>query len=336
MDEETSILILQLLQEDVAQALTKQKGKQIEGQFTDGELVLIVMQLELDQQVTTFNDRRMARSIARAVYDDGIAVTIAAQEEARASDDRRFALRLAGHQEPPRPERPVSINHEDKILERFANLSLYDNCNGLQDDENDFCGGPKGESSRSTEALGVGKPEKIECQVCTDRKAFFDVAELPCKHNYCRRCLVRLFEDALTDESLFPPRCCQEPIPLSRVRGFIGSKMTVLFEKKSIEHSDPYRTYCAIPSCSQYVMPDMVDMYIGTCKACMNRTCTLCKRLAHEGVCLNETEEVLEIAAAQGWRRCYRCHTMVELRTGCNHITSVTLLFNHTIMTFDS
>lgn len=229
MDEETTTLVLRLLRDDVVEVLENQKGKQREGQLTDSQLTLLTMQMELNQLMTTHDDRRMARSISRAVNDNGIAVTVAMLEEARASDDRRLALRLAGHEDQPRPEhiRRVNVDLEDEALEKLAKLSIYEGYKESGDLEEERCG--------SAKSLGSEQTDRIECVACLDSKSYFDVAEVPCKHSYCRQCVICLFEDSLIDESLFPPCCCREPILLSRVRGFIGSKLAVLIERKSIE-----------------------------------------------------------------------------------------------------
>jgi hypothetical protein len=65
------------------------------------DLTLLAMRMELNQQMTMLEDRRMAQSISRAAYDDGMAVTIVMQEEAWATDNRQLALRLAGCRVPP-------------------------------------------------------------------------------------------------------------------------------------------------------------------------------------------------------------------------------------------
>ena len=197
----------------------------------------------------------MARSISRAAYDNGMAVTIVMQEEARAADDRQLALRLAGRRVPPRPAqaRPGRVELDDEALERFTRLSLDGHGESQAHDPwSPLLGNPEGESSKSARSSMImsGQTARTECASCRDSKLSFEVTEMPCKHSYCRECVTRLFEDSITDESLFPPRCCREAIPLSRVRDLLESELTARFESKSIEFNDPLRTYCAVPSCS--------------------------------------------------------------------------------------
>lgn len=55
---------------------------------------------------------------------------------------------------------------------------------------------------------------------------------------------------------------------------------------------------------------------------CYSETCTNCKGAMHYGTC-NEmaSKDIFEAVEANGWQRCSACHRIVELGTGCNHIT---------------
>jgi hypothetical protein len=218
MDEASAALALRLLRDDVAEALESQKGKQREGQFTDTDLALLAMRTELNQQITTLEDRQMARSISRAAYDDGMAVTIVMQEEARAADDRRLALRLAGRRVPPRPAqaRPGRVELDDEALERFSRLSLYGHGESQAHDLwSPLLGNQEGECSKSARSSMIlsGQTARTECASCRDSKLSFEVTEMSCKHSYYRECVTRLFEDSITDESravaVKPSRCLE-------------------------------------------------------------------------------------------------------------------------------
>ena len=51
---------------------------------------------------------------------------------------------------------------------------------------------------------------KSRCVACGYEKDFLEVARVPRKngHGYCRECLNRLLQLLMTDETLFPSRCC--------------------------------------------------------------------------------------------------------------------------------
>ncbi|KAJ5835566.1 hypothetical protein N7447_001592, partial [Penicillium robsamsonii] len=145
--------------------------------------------------------------------------------------------------------------------------------------------------------------------------------ENSCLHVYCQECVIRLLQNSLADESLFPPRCCRLPLPLESARGFIDDALWARFEEKSIEYGDQFRTYCSESACSRYILPTYVHGTIGNCRSCNHQTCTLCKKITHQGECVDDRAEVLELARVEGWQRCSNCSHLVELRSGCNHIT---------------
>jgi hypothetical protein len=54
-----------------------------------------------------------------------------------------------------------------------------------------------------------------ECVSCRDDHLQDEMIKTKCSHFYCKACLVRLFKNALRDESLFLPQCCKKPIAAS-------------------------------------------------------------------------------------------------------------------------
>lgn len=61
---------------------------------------------------------------------------------------------------------------------------------------------------------------RIICVSCNESKDEAFALETPCEHHYCDECIVGLFHAATTDESLFSPRCCHQPVPLEDVLEF--------------------------------------------------------------------------------------------------------------------
>lgn len=129
----------------------------------------------------------------------------------------------------------------------------------------------------------------------------------------------------MTDESLFPPRCCRQQIPMAYVRIFLNSELVQAFEKKKIEFETPNRTYCYLPTCSAFINTQNISGERAACLECGSMTCTMCKGAAHTGDCLNDAslQQVLDTARENGWQRCYSCWRLVELDHGCNHMTLV-------------
>lgn len=94
---------------------------------------------------------------------------------------------------------------------------------------------------------------------------------------------------------------------------------------KKLEMDTPNRTYCHKPDCSLFIpSQDTKGDEVAACPRCRSKTCVLCKGAAHDGMDCPEDEggrQLLELAEQQGWKQCSTCHRVVELRTGCNHIS---------------
>ncbi len=95
---------------------------------------------------------------------------------------------------------------------------------------------------------------------------------------------------------------------------------------KAVEHMDTDKTYCANPRCSLYLprLSNMPESELGLhCGACDTRTCVRCKEISHgNGDCMGDrgADQTIALALAEGWQRCFRCHSIVERNGGCPHM----------------
>lgn len=145
---------------------------------------------------------------------------------------------------------------------------------------------------------------------------------VPCGHFWDVECLVDLFRAATVDETLFPPRCCQQPILLDIVQHYLGAEMLVTFNRISIEFSTIDRVYCHRPTCSAFICPATETPSTQICPKCFEQTCGRCKEQAHHGAsCTIDDAPILAMAKEEGWARCPGCKHLVELTIGCYHIT---------------
>ena len=213
---------------------------------------------------------------------------------------------------------------DDSIIARLAALYVPGRSEDAPQDD-DLTG-----AESSAWAGSRKKPSAVghrRCTACDSKKSLFDVFRAPCGHDYCKECLSTLFQLATTDETLFPPRCCRQEIPLQLVKLYLSSTLFRTFEKKSIEFKSSNRTYCCQPTCSSFISSDNVSGERATCTACGAHTCTICKNNTHHGDCPQDAaiQQTLETGREQGWQRCYHCRRLVELDMGCNHITYVLL-----------
>lgn len=238
-------------------------------------------------------------------------------------------MRLEGQNVPPaiRPWVVSAAEMDEELLEKLSARYVASPA------ENDDTGGPayadseeESEQPLSTSFSGSYQySKKRRCTACQEFIDFSRVARAPCGHEYCEDCLRDLFKSSMTDESLFPPRCCSQSIPSVSVRIFLTSEIVHQFGKKKIEFETKDRTYCSSPTCSAFLNAENIEAERGTCPDCGTITCTMCKATAHGGDCPADVnlQLVLATAAENSWQRCYSCRRLVELDTGCNHMTCV-------------
>lgn len=167
---------------------------------------------------------------------------------------------------------------------------------------------------------------RVDCVNCGDSCRDHEALNSPCGHYHCSDCLVALVEAFVRDESLFPLRCCQDPISIDEVLPNLTLELRILFQRKHAEFSilPKNRVYCSIFTCSTFLgsSEDFVSK-IG-CPSCLVDTCPQCKELAHpgEGCEVKASLKALqELAKNQKWQTCPGCHALVELSMGCYHMT---------------
>ena len=157
-----------------------------------------------------------------------------------------------------------------------------------------------------------------------------------CEHVYCADCLKTLFTNATKDETLFPPRCCRQEFDIALVETYLSVEELNAFHEAAVEFTTENRVYCSRQRCGKFVPPsqykygDVIHLRgqhiygdIARCGNCKMRTCIYCKQRSHSGECTEDPafKETLALAQAEGWQRCNRCSSLVELTIGCYHMT---------------
>ncbi|KAM7213808.1 hypothetical protein V8F06_010804 [Rhypophila decipiens] len=313
LDPQSRDLILELYFEDL-QAVSstgidtgtdtgKGKGKRKvcdDETLSDFKLALKFHQRELATAAQVAADEHFARSVDEDPEDSDSEDTQASSTaDAEPESLERCKTKLPGN--------PMQLDHDDY-------------------DDEDL---PKAESSSwgaSRNTADNGGWFMKACTSCGDQNRFFDMVACPCSHSYCRDCIQHLYQTSLSDEAFFPPRCCREPIPISRTQAFLEPATVKQYHAKVIEFGTPVpnRTYCHKASCSSFVPRELVTDDVATCPDCASKTCTVCKAAAHLGSDCPADEgiqQVLELGKTEGWQRCYSCRNLVDLNLGCNHIT---------------
>ncbi|EHK49360.1 hypothetical protein TRIATDRAFT_82700 [Trichoderma atroviride IMI 206040] len=310
IDQATLDLIIQLQLQDTQTLI---KGKHRAGEQSDAELAAGLYRLELESLASFQYDHTMSRSIAHAVLTDGELVAEHVFEEEQATHDREFAIHGEYPEQISRTTTPGTVMNEEMIKKLTA---LYV---GNAEPPN----GEPSSSHASPAVTSATVSEQRQCVSCMTDVPFFETVQCPCSHEYCRGCIADLFKAAMYDESLFPPRCCRQAIPLGLNQIFLPAKLVGQYRAKELEYATKDRTYCHLPNCSTFIPPAFIKGDIAICQKCQSETCTICKSQSHEDNCPQDTAtlDLLRIASENDWQRCYSCRRMVDLITGCNHIT---------------
>lgn len=353
LNESMEELCLRLQMEDIQQYHPASKGKQREGIISDFELAMSLYKNELQARLNFQSDERMAKSIARALQGDSEALQVIIDQEAIAGNDRNIAQALQGNENPHIPIRDVVHSNQktkpkvsrvqqslEENLRRIALAQDYHVSNVSQDfsllkvdHRISNAESSRTAASRVTKSsvnehdiLATSEIGRRSCTACTEEIILFDLANLPCEHDYCRDCITRLFSDCMVDESLFPPRCCRINIVPEHVKMFLDPSVVEQFDQKSDELATANRTYCHIQACGAFIPNKTIENDTGICGSCNEATCYICKGPSHRGTDCPQDEALesfLWTAARLGYQRCYSCRRMVELETGCNHMRYV-------------
>lgn len=324
MDDESAIAVLSLQLEDLNRLVGTSGQAHDHVNEADGRIALISYRDEVAARLHFLLDRRLGRSIARAVLLDESTLRQVRLQENDAIRDRDVACQIGGFRNGPLPTPMIDLTDDchNSVIARYVQMNTVSSeKTGSQEAVTKAHQGTPVLPVLSKESiLGV---EKI-CVSCRESIHYFRAVYAPCGHDYCQDCAKRLFQNSVQDESLFPPRCCRQAIPLAAVDIFMTAEFILFFEEKRVEFSTPNRLYCALSTCSAFIPPAKVKGDSAICPKCSSRVCTMCKGPTHRGRDCPKDEALnalVSTALKEGWKRCNRCKRYVELVQGCNHIT---------------
>lgn len=187
------------------------------------------------------------------------------------------------------------------------------------------CGQSISQAHRQQQVLQQLHASRLECIACRGHFHLHEVIHVGCigRHAYCKDCLKHLFLLSTRDESLFPPKCCGNIIPVCLVEEIFTAEERERFRGAQVEHATDNKVYCARSGCGRFIpVKEGVDDR-ACCEACGHETCTYCKGKSHEGDCpADDTlRHFLDYAEEQHWQRCFCCKRVVERPDGCDHMT---------------
>ena len=124
MDDETAATVLQLQLEDINDLL---RDSSLGGEppiTTDARTALELYQGDLRDRETLFNDRRMARSMGRAVLTDRRMIAVSRRNELTCERDHSLALRMNGQAQPtPQAIATPPVPNNEAISEDLASYN---------------------------------------------------------------------------------------------------------------------------------------------------------------------------------------------------------------------
>jgi hypothetical protein len=129
-----------------------------------------------------------------------------------------------------------------------------------------------------------------------------------------------------SDTSLFLPHCYEKPLPIERRRERVLKDEIKAFDIRIEELSANNPTYCSNLACAKFIQQRNIRDNVGACIYCTQTTCTVCSSEEHhEELCPQDKDTILlkKEAERRKWRQCNNCRNLVELRSGCYHITYV-------------
>lgn len=218
----------------------------------------------------------------------------------------------------------------ETIRDQIAALDLHDEELRASEDEQGHSDGEEWETNYSSAGeipqLEPSEPE-YECTVCMTSYPMLETVMLSCTDIWCKECIVRIFEEATTNEGVWPPKCCRVDIPITSVFHFLSTEIRNNFFEKSAEWSVKDRTYCFLPQCSTFIEPYRIIGRYARCVRCGHKTCAECKECYHTNMPCPKLDAdnamARQVATANGWKQCPSCKRLVELSYGCNHMTYV-------------
>jgi hypothetical protein len=168
--------------------------------------------------------------------------------------------------------------------------------------------------------------ETRDCIACSEAFPIHKTAKVPCGHRFCGSCMIRMFAIAIKNESSFPPKCDNKPIPLDDARRFLSDEQIKKYKEKSAEYQTEYRNriYCHKSKCGSFIPQEYVGAKTAKCQQCGEETCPHCKGGIHRNKPCSEDkghEKTLAFIKQRRWKDCPKCGRTIEREMGtCNKI----------------
>jgi hypothetical protein len=329
LDDEIAALTLQL--DEINYREQTKKAKYSSSNIPDLEVACSSYLSEIEAHLVFLKDVKLAHSFASAIDTDAQAIAEIAQSEVHAQEDRRIAVQMSSDdpelEAPPACTEIVRADYlEDKVMRRLA--ALLSSIDELYEDPRDKPGPSVQYAQRQVKALETLASDWFQCIACRDEFRWASGRQLECEHQYCTPCMKRFIMRGIVDHdlALIPPRCCSLNVPIAVIADILTDEEMDDFQNATAEKNTRDKTYCSNSDCSRFITSDHITADNATCSRCYFQTCTMCKSPSHKGddcPADPDLEATLHLGIQLQWKRCFSCRSMVEIDTGCNHMTYV-------------
>ena len=215
MDVDNVRAVLSAQLDDVQALLADEMRRLQPGELTDLTHALALQCAELQHTIDMLGNYLDAEELSRAVQDVFPALAQEVLDEQSTNEDR-LLQQAAPQVVVPKPVKRKKIHQPTDI--------------------------------RITRAMArriAAQPEpQKECAVCLENQPVSRIYTTPCNHPYCHTCVFAMFTDALRDDTLFPPKCCQMELPIDSIRATLGVDLVLRSSRKLVEVRTIDKTYC--------------------------------------------------------------------------------------------
>ncbi|XP_078445591.1 E3 ubiquitin-protein ligase RSL1-like [Wolffia australiana] len=193
---------------------------------------------------------------------------------------------------------------------------------------------------------------KENCPICledVDPEGIFQV--IGCNHRFCFSCMCQHVEVKLLDGFLpcCPSEGCKTGLTVDEPLTYLTPKLAETLAQRLAEAAIPAdeKVYCPYPRCSALMARGEArrleggsssrgvareDVGLRQCLVCKGLFCLVCRVPWHHGMSCEgyqwnsrqlhgEEARVEQLARAHMWRRCVKCSHMIELASGCFHVS---------------
>ncbi|KAE8451150.1 hypothetical protein EG329_004822 [Mollisiaceae sp. DMI_Dod_QoI] len=249
IDDASAALILQLQIEDALNIINRSPtpGNPVSA-VSDGRAALELLKAERERETALLQDRRFALDFHRpgtVANSPEIAArfqpqpTVATQPSAPSQELRQNVP--IEHEEISTLANPPTSANDSSLANSPPLIVSQDNTSGAETPIDFPPTGDADDEQNSQVPTGRTLDRCVSC----DNFLFKwerDI-DIPCNHNYCGPCIEQLFSQSLIDESLFPPRCCKQSIPVDNVQQILSHDFIKNFQDKkqeieTVNHAD--------------------------------------------------------------------------------------------------